>query len=115
MPFVVPLDERFDDVDLELRRRGRQRLPDRVEGQHDLEAVLELGLGYLEREFELVPHATIETAGISRSEVPRGPRLVLAAQLDEVGEPPETVDQTCQAIRRRPVRLGLGHANPRRA
>ncbi len=41
VPFVVAIDQRANDSELELRRRGRQRLPYLIEGEHHLEIVLE--------------------------------------------------------------------------
>ena len=79
MPFVVALDERFDHADLELGRRRRQRLLNLIEREHDLEAVLELGLRDLGVARELVPHARIETARVGRGQIAGRPRLGLAA------------------------------------
>src|SRR5262245_3104705 len=114
MPFVVALDQRLDDADLELGGGCGKRALDLIEREHDLEAVLELRLGNLGVALELVAHARVEAARIARREIGGSPGLGAGARLDYVREALEAVGEARQPVGRGPVRFGPGHGGARR-
>jgi len=114
MAFVVALDERLDDADLEVRRCGGQRALHAIERQHDPEVMLELGLRYLRVALELSAHAAIEPTRIARGEIGRNLCLSFIPGLDYVRQALQPIGEACQPVGRSPGPFGPGHTGSRR-
>src|SRR5688572_20636578 len=113
MAFVIALDQRLDDADLEIGGCSRQRTLNLIEGQHDLEVMLELGLGNLGVALELSADTVIKASCVARGEIARNAR-VGPASFDYVRQASYRLVEARQAVGRGPGRLGCGHGCPRR-
>src|SRR5688572_11721365 len=113
MAFVIALDQRLDDANLEVGGCSRQRTLNLIESQHDLEVVLELGLGDLGVALELVAYPAVEAAGIARGEIARDARP-RSPGLDYVRQASQRFGETRKAVGRSPGLLGRGQGGPRR-